>query len=570
MKPWVIVVVILIVILALAAVAGAVLVWSLSDRVSVSRNTVLELSLGNEINEGRSENPFDVVFEGDRLSLYDYWQLLDYAATDSRVKAIYLEITPSSLNWAQIEELRTGLLHFRESGKPVHAFLAVDLVGELELYLASAADSITVNPDAAFLVNGLMAEVTFFKGALEKLEIQPDFIQFKEFKSPDVYQREQMSAPIREMFQSLIGDLEDRLVRQLAADRKLDESALKDAMALGVQSADQAVEMGLVDAEGYRDEVRDRLSEAAGEDFELLAAKQYVRANRSAFDPSSRYQVALVVGEGLITAGESDAFSDVLGGSTLAAHLKQVRENERFDGVLLRVDSPGGSAVGSDMVWREVELLREAGKPVVVSMAGVAGSGGYYISMGADRIICQPSTLTGSIGVIFGKFDFEGFLNYLGVTVDRVKLSPNADVLSPFSSLSSNQKEAVTEWIRTIYSNFVSKAAEGRNLSAEELEERARGRIYTGEQALAAGLIDDLGGYGAALRHLRVLLEVPEQATIRLVAYPPPKTFWEVLSESPFAGAAAARSPLPEWVRKEWSNLTQAMPRLIMPEARIY
>ncbi len=569
MKPWVIVIVVLILVLVLAAAAGAILVWSLSDSVSVSGNTVLNLTLGSPIPEAESENPFDLLFETDRVTLYDYWQLLDYAATDSRVKAISLEIEPMQLNLAQIEELREGLARFREAGKPVHAFLALDMVGESELYLATAADSITVNPDTGFLVNGLMAELTFFKRAMDKLEIKPQFIQFKEFKSAETYDRESMSPAIREMFRSILTDLEGRVVERIASDRSIEGEKVRARMADGMFNADDALETGLIDAVGYREDVRARLEEAAGSGFQLLAAAKYHRANQGSLGASSEHRVALITGEGLITSGRSDAFSEVLGGSSLAEDLREVRKNDNFDAVLLRVDSPGGSAVGSDMVWNEVRLLREAGKPVVVSMSGVAGSGGYYIAMGANRIVSYPSTITGSIGVIFGKFDLEGFMNWLGVTVDRVKLEPNADVLSPFTTLDEYQVAQVTHWMQTIYDRFVSKAAEGRGLSFEVLEARARGRIYTGRQAKEIELVDDLGGYNAAVRNLREVLELPEDAAIQLTRYPRPKTFWEVLSETSVQ-SSQVRSPLEQWVRQEWSHWSQAMPRLLMPEARIY
>ncbi len=569
MKPWIIVVIVLILILLLAAVAGVLLVWMVSQPISVSGTTVLEIPVGKPMTEGQSENPFELLFDSERLTVFDYWRLLDYAASDSRVKALSLEITPSQVSWAQVEELRESLIRFKESGKPVHAFLSVDLVGESEFYLASVADSITVNPDAAFLINGLVAEVTFFKRALDKLEIKPQFLQYKEFKSPEVWERESLSPPVREMYRSILEDLEGRFIQQIAGDRSLEPDQLRERMLSGMLTASQALEAGLVDTLGYRSSVRERLKEAAGSDMKLLAASKYFKANESKFDRSSRHRVAVVTGEGLITSGESDPFSQVLGGSSMAERLREIREDEDFDAVLLRVDSPGGSAVGSDMIWEEIRLLREAGRPVVVSMSGVAGSGGYYISMGANRIICHPSTITGSIGVIFGKFDLEGLFNWLGMSIDRVKLTSNADIFSSFTSLNEEQEAAVSHWMKDIYDTFVSKAAEGRGLAFEELESRARGRIYTGSQAKEIGLVDDLGGYSTALKHLRELMEVPESDEVQLVRYPRPKTFWEVLSEASLS-SSTVQSPVPPWLKQEWANLTQAMPRLITPEARIY
>ena len=227
----------------------------------------------------------------------------------------------------------------------------------------------------------------------------------------------------------------------------------------------------------------------------------------------------------------------------MAQILRDVRESGKYEAVLFRVDSPGGSAVGSDMVWREVELLEEAGTPVIVSMSGVAGSGGYYISMGASKIISQPTTITGSIGVIFGKFDLGGLYDWLGISIDRVKTSPNADLFSFSTSLTSEQREQVIAWMQEIYDAFVSKAAKGRGMEFAKLEEMARGRIYTGEQARKIGLVDDIGGFPRALEHVRQSLELEDDARINLVRLPKPKSFWETLSE---LGAVRMRQTSPD------------------------
>ena len=222
------------------------------------------------------------------------------------------------------------------------------------------------------------------------------------------------------------------------------------------------------------------------------------------------------------------------------------------------------------MVWKEVRLLEEAKKPVVVSMSGAAGSGGYYISMGASRIVSHPSTITGSIGVIFGKFDLEGLYDWLGMSVDRVKISPNADLFSASTPLSAIQRQQITAWMQEIYDTFVTKAAEGRGTTFEDLEAKAHGRIYTGAQALELGLVDSLGGFETAVTELKEVLGLEPGDELELVHYPRPKGLWELLSSGDLVHLPFESASLKKWLESELHNLTTPAPRLLMPEARIH
>jgi len=275
-----------------------------------------------------------------------------------------------------------------------------------------------------------------------------------------------------------------------------------------------------------------------------------------------------VTGVGIITAGGQSSFDEGIGGASLAKTLREVRKDDSYKAVLLRVDSPGGSPVGSDMVWKEVRELEAAGKPVVVSMSGVAGSGGYYISMGAGKIVCQPSTITGSVGVIFGKFDIEGLANWLGMDVERVKISPNADMFSPYTRMTEKQKTQVHDWIEQTYRHFVTKAAEGRGSTYEEFEPKAHGRIYTGSQAVEIGLADEVGGYDAAIASVKEALSLKESDSIELDRYPKPKTFWESLLGGKLAQTRVQTS-LPAWLKDQLDELQTAGPHLLMPDVEI-
>ena len=558
-------------ILFLSIVLGTGYLLIRGQDATIQENTILEVALTGSVFELPPENPLAQMFGPDNLSLWELGKVLRYAAQDDRVSGVYLEIHSMLLSWAQIEELRDSLHSFRTSGKPIHALLALDMVRDPELYLACAADSITLNPGATLLVNGLLAEVTFYKGTMEKLGIKPEFIQFKEYKSAESFTRETMTPEIREMYESILGDIEERFISVVAQERNLDEERMRGILEAGLTSADQALEENLVDALGYKSQVQEELGNSGDDSqkYEGLEARYYLDAVEDDYGTRSEHKVALLGGLGTITAGNSDPFSQIMGGLTMSSRLRRIREDDDIKGIILRVDSPGGSVVGSDMVWKEVTLLEEAGKPVVVTMSGVAGSGGYYISMAARHIITQPSTITGSIGVIFGKFDMEGLYEWLGITIDQVKTSPNADIFSSLTSLTDEQRQRVESWMETIYETFVQKAADGRSQTYQELEPRARGRIYTGVQARDIGLVDELGGLPEAMDQMKQVLELEEDEEIELVLYPRPKSLWEALTGGDFF-RIRQRDSLSQWLEEQVPFLSDPAPWLLMREVRIY
>ena len=561
---------ILIVGLMTVAIAFGVAYYLISGQaIRIQEDTVVEIQLRGFLNELPRENILAQIVGLDTLSLWELGKVFQYAAKDDRVSGVYLEIHPLLLSWAQIEELRDYMKSFRDSGKPLHAFLAVDMVRDPELYLASAAESITLNPDAGLLVNGLLAEVTFYKKTMDKLGIRPEFIQFKEYKSAETFTREKMTSEIREMYESILEDIEERFISVVAQDRDLDEENIRRILEAGISPANRALEEKLVDALGYENEVQNKFTVGDSQKYRNIAATRYLGVVEDEYKTRSEHKVALLGGLGTITSGNSDPFSETMGGMTMASHLRQIRQNEDLKGVIFRVDSPGGSAVGSDMIWKEVALLEEANKPVVVAMSGVAGSGGYYISMAARHIISQPSTITGSIGVIFGKFDLKGLYQWLGITIDQVKTSPNADILSSSASLDEDQRRSVESWMEAVYETFVQKAAQGRKLEYELLEPRARGRIYTGLQAKEIGLVDELGGLKTAIDHMKQVLELAEDEEIELVLYPRRKSFWETLTSGAFL-KMRQRTTISQWLQEQFPLLSRPGPWLLMPEAEIY
>ena len=565
---WILTVVVVVVVVMAVAVGIGYALFS-GAGISIEEGTVVEIRLRAALDELPQPNVLTQFLGLETMSLWEMGKTLQYAAQDDRVSGVYLEIHPLLLSWAQIEELRDYMKEFRQSGKPLHVFLALDMVRDPELYLAAAADSITLNPDAGLLVNGLLAEITFYKKTMEKLGIKPEFIQFKEYKSAESFSRESMTPEIREMYESILEDIEGRLVSVVSQDKNVSEESIREVFQAGVSSGIRAVEENLIDALGYENEVLDKFTDGDSEKYRGVTASRYLIMAEAEFHTTSQHKVALVGGLGTITSGDSDPFSETMGGMTVASHLRQIRENEDLKGVIFRVDSPGGSAVASDMIWKEVTLLEEADKPVVVTMSGVAGSGGYYISMAAREIISQPSTITGSIGVIFGKFDVEGLYEWLGISVDEVKTSPNADIFSLSSSLNEEQRQSVESWMEDIYETFVGKAAQGRQVAYEEFEPRARGRIYTGVQAKELGLVDELGGLQTAIEHMKEALELEEGEEIELVLYPRPKSFWEQLTSGGLIQIREQPS-INQWLTEQFPLLSRPGPWVLMPEANIY
>ena len=543
--------------------------------VKVQKESVLELTIGGELSDLPPTSPLAQFTGQGNISLLEMGQVLRAAAEDERISSLYCRIYPLQSSWAGVEEIRSFMHEFRESGKKIYAYLSLDLVGDRDLYLASAADEIHLNQDSALMVNGLVAEVSFYSKMMSKLKVRPDVLQFKEYKSPGSYTRSGMTPEFRSMYRSLLSDIQQRLKQALSRERGIEPQQLDRLMRNGILSSSSALTAGLVTHLGYEDEIRHRLrAESSGDEpeYRSISASDYLKAVKRRSRPSPLHKVALLGGIGPIMTGRSDETWELaMGGDTIVSRLRKIRKDKSVKGLLFRVNSPGGSAVGSDKIWREIRLMEEAGKPVVVSMGGVAGSGGYYIAMGARKIVAQPSTVTGSIGVIFMKFNLSGlFDRWLGITVDRVKLAENADILSPTTSLNSRQKDEVEEWMSHIYNTFVEKAAQGRHLAVEELERQAGGRIFTGSQARQRQLIDAVGGLNTALELLKQELKIPEEEEVELVLYPKSKSLWQSLLEGDWAQVSRPGETLESLLRQRLSEVTHPAPWLIVPELKIH
>lgn len=562
-----VIIVLLLVVVALAIGAGAALLYYLSKPARPAPDSILEIQLTGNLAESPRRDPWALLTAAKGVDLWDLRRAITAAKNDEKVAGILLEIGPFAASWAQVAELRSLLQDFKTSGKPVYAFLSVDAAGEGDLLLASVADVVAVNPVAGLLIDGLLSEVTFYKRALDKLGVKAEFFQFKEYKNPGTYTRTSMTPEFRSMLEEIVSELQSSFVSDLAAARGLSEQEVRELVARGLLSATGGREARLVDRLSYRSDLVEELRKAVGaERYRGISLARYLKVlPQPESQPKAR--VAFVTAEGVIVTWAGGGFGAFLEADRLTDELRQLREDDRIDGVILRVNSPGGSAVASDMIWKEIARFEEEGKPVIVSMSGTAASGGYYIALSGRRIVAQPATITGSVGVLFGKFDLTGLYEWLGIDVERVEGAPNAGFLSLTKSLSPEQRARVLEWMEQTYETFVRRAAEGRGLTFEEMEAKARGRIYTGRQAHEQGLVDALGGVQEAVSFMKEELGLGPDDPVTLELYPKPKTVLETLMES---GLFDVRSPTSgdlQLLRRELE-----MPRvwLLAPSAVVY
>jgi protease-4 len=509
-------------------------------RIQIEPNSFLELSLTGPLAEGPATSPFaEIGLRGPR-SIWDVRRALGAAATDKRVAGLKLEVESPQMGFGALDELSELLDEFRGSGKPILAYLRNDFVDDGGYYVALAADRIYVAPEAALLVNGLRAEVTFWRGTLEKLGIVPHVLMFKEYKSAgEPFARQTMSEAFRESLTSVLTDLEDRLCARISERRGLPPLQVRAGLNLGLMTTAEALETGWIDGLGFRDSVHRELTKAAKvKRYVGVDLRKYLRALDRESEGSNPFElgalmgakpesIALVFGEGpIVAADEGDPFESLLGGDRIIRGLEVARAideaaaEEQVRAILFRVNSPGGSAVGSDHVHDAIRRARARGKKVIVSMSTVAGSGGYWISMGADRIVAQPSTITGSIGVVFVNFDVRGFYQWIGANVDTVSLSRGSGIMSQVEDFDETRRERWTAWMSAVYEDFKKQVARGRNFKVEQVEERAKGRIWSGSAALKRGLIDSLGGLDRAIEIACELASLGDPESVSIEIYP--------------------------------------------------
>ncbi len=489
---------------------------------------------------------------------------IDAAVADKDVAAVWLKIEDLFIGRGKIYELRGAIARLRKAKKPVYAELTT--AGGGQYLLAGACEKVVMPPSGMLIIPGVRAEITFYKGLLDKLGLQFDALQMGKYKgAAEPLTRNEMSKPLRESLDALVDDTYENLVTTIAADRRLKDYQVKTLLDQGLFTAAAAKKAGLIDDVLYADQLQDAIKTALkAKDVEIVRdyKKRHVDTDFSGisgmmkfFDllrgakPSAgsgkRPKIAVVYAVGPIMEGKSgnDFFGNsAMGADTIVAALHKAAEDAKVSAIVLRIDSPGGSATASDLIWRETVHVR---KPLVASMGDVAGSGGYYIAMGAKKIIAAPGTLTGSIGVIGGKLVTRGLHEKLGLNTEVISRGANSGSLSSTQPFTPEERKAWTELLKETYRQFVGKAAKGRKMPYDKLEAMAQGRVYTGQMAKKLGLIDSLGTLQDAVAAAKVAAGLKADAEVDLMVLPEPKSFFEQLFGDP-AAEAEFDSLLPE------------------------
>lgn len=496
----------------------------------VASNSVLLLKISGDLQESAPGGVIGQLFEAPP-TVRSVVDTLRKAKVDRRVTGIIIRPSGTAALWAKVQEVRDAITDFRTSGKPVIAYL--EQGGEQEFYLASASDKVFLMPTASLDLTGIATYELFLRGTLDKIGAYPDVLHVGEFKTAgNTFTEKGFTPSHREMAESLNRDLYDQLVRGLAEGRHKGEDEIRALIDHGPFLPEDAVRAGLVDDVAYEDELDDKVTMGEGT-LRYAEAHDYRRISPQSLGLNTGPRIAVLYAVGMISTGESSQDgAQVVGSDTIVDALRKARADTSIRAVVLRIDSPGGSAIASDVIWREVMLTR-AVKPVIASMSDLAASGGYYIAMPAHQIVAQPATLTGSIGVVMIKFAIGGTLDKLGVNMEGVTSGRYADLYSPVRPFSPEERAKIQEHMQATYDAFVEKAASGRQTTPERIDAIAQGRVWTGQQAKELGLVDELGGLQQALTLARARANIAPDSEVELVIYPQRKSFYELV-QAPF------------------------------------
>ena len=519
----------------LVVLAGAVL-WIALRRgePSIRDNSVLALRVSGSLPDYSPDDPLKRYFGGPEQSLTGLVMQLKKAKVDKRIKAVLLDIDVSGVGWGKSEELRDAITDFRSSGKPVYAYLEFGL--NKEYYIATACDKIIVPPPGELFINGLAADVMFFRGSLDKLGIYPDIYQIGKYKSAgDMFTQKQMTDAHREYINSLLDDLYNRYIDTIAKARHKSTDEMKALIDNAPYNAAKAKEAGLIDDSLYRDELEKQMKTMLGykdADPFVIVKGEYRDVSPESLGLNEGERIAVVYASGDIGSGTSQnspSGDQSIGSDTLAKAMNDAAADKTIKAIVLRVDSPGGSGLASDIIWHAVEAANQK-KPVVVSMSDVAASGGYYISASASKIVAQPSTITGSIGVVAGKPVMRGLYDWLGISNEYVLRGKTAGMFRETEKFSDEERAKFEDWIKTTYyQDFVPKVAKGRKKDAQSVDSVGQGRVWTGFQAKERGLVDEFGGLDRAVDVAKDLAKIPADKGVERVIFPYPQTFLQQL-----------------------------------------
>jgi protease-4 len=520
---------------------GLLLMAESLGRPSVPDNSVLVLNVSGDLPDYIPEDQLAKaigIHQGQ--SFTSLLTQLRKAKIDKRVSAVLLDINFPGIGWGKAEELRDAIKDFRTSGKQVYAYMEIGM--NREYYIATAADKIFVPPPGDLYINGFAAEAMFYKGSLDKLGVEADVIQIgpKYKNAPDQYTKKEMGEGQREVINAVLDEYFGRFTAGIAESRR---KSVEDVVALidtAPFNANQAKEFGLIDDALYEEQVHDELKKQLGykadDKLRTIRGGEYREIPSDSLGLNNGERVALIYASGAINIGHSNDSpfgGSMVGSDTVVSAVNDAANDSSIKAIVLRVDSPGGSALASDLMWHALENAK-AKKPVVVSMSDVAASGGYYISCNASKIVAEPTTITGSIGVFMGKPVVKGLYDWLGITNQYVMRGKNSGIFRETEKWTPEERAKMEEGANNIYfNNFLPKVAKGRNMDTERANMLGQGRVWTGTQAKENGLIDEFGGLEKAIDIAKELAKLPADKDVRRVVFPAPRPFFETLFGDP-------------------------------------
>jgi protease-4 len=513
---------------------------------TIEPGSYLMVNLGGSFTEAPKASLLQELLSGGQQNLTDMILQLRKAALDLRLKGAVLRISPMNLSFAELQDLRDALTHLRKAGKEVIAWvMGEDGSGVAEYYLASAANRIYYAENTLLPLLGLRANYIFLGGLWEKLDIDMQVEKIREYKTfGDLLIGREMTKAHREMANSLLDSLNHQLLHDIAEARELTPEAVQTLIDGPTMTPADFQRVGLIDGIRYFDDVLDSLKAAGETEAKTVSMSTYRRVKPSVLGLQPEAKIALVYGIGGIVTGQSDwrATGANMGSDTIVAAIDHAAKDDTIAAIVFRVDSPGGSPLASDQIWHAV-VRAKSKKPVIVSMSGAAASGGYYIAAGATRIVAQPATLTGSIGIVFSHANIAGLLGKLGIHTATVSRGAHARLLSLTKSWSPEERQQIQRLMEDLYDTFTQKVAQGRHMAVSKVDEVGRGRVWTGAQAKEIGLVDELGGLTTALQIAKEQIGLSANAVAELLFFPKPKGILMTLLER---FGIRAQTPLPE------------------------
>ncbi len=514
----------------LVAVLAAAIVEIARLAPPLPQGSYVQIDLGGSYREAPPSGLLGRLLRERPGAFLDLLDLIRRIRDDARIEGVVVRVTPLAIGWGKAQEIRAALLELAAAGKRVISLVEGESgAGTLEYYVASAAQAVYLAPASSVPLNGLAAQFLFLGGIWEKLDIEVNVEKIREYKTfGDMIANKEMTAAHREMANSLLDSMSAQIVADIASARGMSAAEVRAWMDKAPSTGRDLEAAKLSDGVKHLQDLETELTP----ETPFIQAKEYAASRRTRVPLSSRAKIAVVYAAGNIVTGESTHApgQEIAGADTLSEALRDVQEDDDIKAIILRVDSPGGSALASDLIWRATQSVRKR-KPIVVSMSDVAASGGYYISAGADRIVADPGTMTGSIGVVSMRPYLRKFLRGLGInseTITRGKFADMNDVTSP---LDAERRQRLTREIEHVYEVFVDRVADGRKLSSERVNEIGRGRVWTGAQAKEIGLVDELGGFHVAEAAARALAGIAADEETELVFFPRSESFLGSLSE---------------------------------------